>query len=259
MTHDLSDFEQQLGQELRTAAYRQIEARNTKTAARRLYPIFAGAVATIAVVAMAAFVLAYIRPQPVSAHPFKIVHLEHEIRLEIVDLVKDALAAGQELRRELGIDIEFAAVPAPPELLNEVLGASSSGTTTATVIFDETGRSEQIILPREIDGKLTIQYGREAHLGERYLYTATSPICRDLWAQTPHESTERINALADSVRYDTIDSDYNSRTDVPLRAIDPTYRLIDTLFLSQDELLVVYAAHLEALGANRPNCGWSAP
>ena len=41
--------------------------------------------------------------------------------------------------------------------------------------------------------------------------------------------------------------------------INARYRLIDTLFLSGDELLVVYSAHLDALGVTRPNCGWSSP
>ena len=221
--------------------------------------ISATALAAIVVLALAAFVLADIRPQPASAHPFKIIRLENEIRLEIIDVVKDPRAAEQELQEELGIDIEFTAVPAPPELLNEVRGAISSGTTNTTVIFDETGNSKRIILPREIDGKLTIQYGREALPGEPYLYTATSPICRELWTQTPHESAELLAELARTIRYDSIDSGSNHHTDIPFTEIDPDYRLIDTAFLADNELLVVCAAHLDALGTNRPNCGWSAP
>ena len=31
MTHDLSDFEEQLGRELRAAGYRRIEARDSRT------------------------------------------------------------------------------------------------------------------------------------------------------------------------------------------------------------------------------------
>lgn len=259
MTQDLSDFEQQLGQELRAAAYRRIEARDRRPQAQRWFAVPVTALAAIAVLALAVFVIDDIRPEPASAHPFKIIRLANEIHLEIIDLVTDPKAAEAELEEELGIDIEFVAVPAPPELLNEVVGSIGTGNAIPAVVFDESGRSERIILPRAIDGKLTIQYGRETQPGERYIYNVTSPICRDLWTQTPHESTERINALADSVRYDTIDSDYNSHSDVPLRGIDPTYRLIDTLFLSQDELLVVYAAHLDALGTNRPNCGWSTP
>ena len=150
-------------------------------------------------------------------------------------------------------------MPAPPELLNEVRDVISTGTTAATVIFDEAGRSERIILPKEIDGKLIIQYGREALLGERYLYNITSPICRELWGQTPLESLAHIGTLARDVRFDTVDSDYNYRSDTAPEDINAEYRLIDTLFLSREELLVVYAAHLDALGANRPNCGWSNP
>ena len=259
MTQDLSDFEQQLGEELRTAAYRRIEARDTRPVAQRWFAVSATGLAAIVVLALAAFVIVDLRPQPASAHPFKIIRLTNEIHLEIIDLVGDPRAAEEELKEELGIDIEFVAVPAPPELLNEVRDVISTGTTTATVIFDEAGRSKRIILPKEIDGKLIIQYGREALLGEQYLYSITSPICRELWGRTPLESLAHIGTLALDVRYDTIDSDYNYRSDIAPTDINPEYRLIDILFLSRDELLVVYAAHLDALGANRPNCGWSNP
>ncbi len=259
MTHDLSEFEEQLGGELRAAAYRRIEARDSRTPARRLYPILIGALATVAVVAIAAFVLAEIRPRPVVAQPFKIIYLEHEIHLEIVDLVNDPRAAEQELQEELGIDITFEAVPAPPELLNQVSGSFSTGSTNVEVVFDEAGHSKQIILPQQIDGELIIQYGRPALPGERYIYGITSPICTEVWAQTPEESAQRIPQLADTIRYDTFDSDYNYHSEVSFTEIDRDYRLIDTIFLSDNELLVRFAAHLDALGPDRPNCGWSAP
>ena len=259
MTNDLSDFEEQLGGELRAAAYRRIEARNSRTPASRLYPILIGALATVAVVAIAAFVLVEIRPRPVAAHPFKIIYLEHEIQLEIVDLVNDPRAAERELQEELGIDITFEAVPAPPELLNHVSGSFSTGSTNIEVEYDEAGSSKQIILPQEIDGKLIIYYGRQALPGERYIFGVTSPICREVWAQTPEESAPRVSQLADTIRYDTFDSDYNYHSEVSFTEIDPNYRLIDTMFQSDNELLVVFAAHLDALGTDRPNCGWSAP
>ncbi len=259
MTQDLSDFEEQLGKELRTAAYRRVEARGSRTPARRLYPLLIGALATVAVVAIAAFVLAEIRPRPVAAHPFRIVYLEHEIHLEIVDVVSDPRAAEQELQEELGIDITFEAVPAPPELLNQVSGSFSTGSTNIEVEFDAAGRSKTIILPQQIDGELIIQYGRPALPGERYIYGITSPICREVWAQTPEESAQRILQLADTIRYDTFDSDYNYHSEVPFTEIDPDYRLINTMFWSDNELLVIYGAHLDALGTDRPNCGWSAP
>ena len=258
MTNDLSDFEQKLGQELKAAAYRRIEARNTKASIPLWLSASLATTAVIAVIALAAFVVADIRPQPASAHPFKIIRLANEIHLEIIDLVGDPRAAEEELKEELGIDIEFVAVPAPPELLNEVRGASSTGTTNTRVIFDDAGNSERIILPREIDGKLIIRYGREAHSGEDYGFHVTSPICRDLWAKTSQQTAALLAELANSVRYDTIDSSYNGRFDVALTDIDPSYVLIDALFLNSDDLLVVFSANLDALGANRPNCGWSA-
>lgn len=259
MTHGLSDFEEQLGRELRAAAYRRIEARDSRAPSRRAYPIVLGALAAVVVVAVAAVVISEVRPQPVAAHPFKIIYLEHEIRLEIVDLVEDPRGAEQKLGEELGIDIEFVAVPTPPELLNEVGGAFGSGTTTIGVEFDEAGRSESITLPQVIDGKLSILYGRDALPGEPYHFTVTSPQCGELWDQTPQESVERLDGLAGTVRYDTYDSDYRFTSEVPFTEIDPDYRLIDTMFLSDDKLLVVFSAHLDALGNNRPNCGWSAP
>ncbi|MCQ3807747.1 MAG: hypothetical protein OXB92_11385 [Acidimicrobiaceae bacterium] len=255
MSQDLCDFERQLGEELRAAAYRRIEASDTRPVARRWFRVCATGLAAIVVLALAGFVIVDLRPQPVSAHPFKIIRLTNEIHLEIIDLLEDPRAAEEELKEELGIDIAFVAVPTPPELLNEIRSVISSGTTTAAVVFDEAGRSERIILPKEIDGRLVIQYGREALPGERYLYNVTSPICRELWGRTPRESLAHIGTLAPDIRYDTIDPHYNYRSDMVPEDINPDYRLIDALFLAEDELLVVYSAHLDALGANRPNCG----
>ena len=256
MTNDLSDFEQQLGQELRAAAYRQLASHNAKPPFRRVYPILLGFL-TVATLVMAAFVITEIQPQPAAAHPFKVIYLEHEIQLEIVDLVKDPRTAESELQEELGIDIEFVAVPAPFELLNEVIGAMTTGTTNPRVVLDEPSNSKKIILPQEIDGKLIIQYGREAQPGERYLYNVTSPMCRELWATKPQASTAHVSQLAETIRYDIIDSNYNYHSEVSPSEIDPDYRLIDMIFLSDDELLVVFAAHLDALGTDRPICGWS--
>ena len=75
---------------------------------------------------------------------------------------------------------------------------------------------------------------------------------------SPHQAQGRLADLAARIRVDTIDSDYNYTSNVVPAAVDPDYRLIDVLFLSSDELLVVYSAHLDALGTDRSNCGWSA-
>ena len=48
------------------------------------------------------------------AGPFKVVYLENEVHLEIVDLVIDPRAAERQLRDELGVSAEFRARPAPP-------------------------------------------------------------------------------------------------------------------------------------------------
>ncbi len=257
MTNDLSDFEQQLGQELRAAAYRRLAPSDAQTPFRRAHPILLGLLAAVTLV-IAAFVITEIQPQPAAAHPFKVIFLEDEIQLEIVNLVENPRTAESELQEELGIDIEFIAVPAPLELLNEVIGAMSTGTTNPRVVVDESSNSK-IVLPQEIDGTLIIQYGREARSGERYLYTVTSSICRELWATTPQESFARLSQLAEFIRYDIIDSNYNYRSEVSLSEINPDYRLIDAIFLSDDELLVAFAAHLDALGNDRPICGWSIP
>lgn len=74
----------------------------------------------------------------------------------------------------------------------------------------------------------------------------------------PPQAQSRLADLADHIRYDTIDFGYNYTSNVAPAAVDPDYRLIDVLFLSGNELLVVYSAHLDALGTERPNCGWSA-
>ena len=254
MTHDLSDFERQLGRELEAAARRRIQARGS----RRRNRVLLTATAAIAVLAVAALVLASLRAQPVAAHLFRIVYLDEEIHLEIVDLVEDPHAAERHLQDELGIDVELVALPAPPELVDQVVGAAGTGTTAAVVIFDDAGRSERVVLPRRVDGTLTIHYGREARPGERYHVNITSPACRELWATTLRQAAARLAELADRIRYDTIDPDYRQASDVAPTQVDPDYRLIDIMFLADDEALVVFSAHLDALGTDRPNCGWPA-
>ena len=59
------------------------------------------------------------------------------------------------------------------------------------------------------------------------------------------------------VREGTAEAGDAYASDVALTDVDPGYRLIDTTYLSQHELLVVYSAHLDALGVERPNCEWS--
>jgi hypothetical protein len=256
MTHDISDFERQLGRELRAAGHRRLQARSSNFWIRRWRPVaLTAAVAAATLVAVLA--LAGLRPPAATAHPFKVVHLEDGIRLDVIDVVEDPRSAEQELQDELGVDVEFVARPAPPELVDQVVSVSSTGTTSARPVFGDDGRAERFVLPREIDGRLSIQYGRPAQPGEDYHVTITSPACHELWAQAPRQAAARLAELSDNIRYNTVDSDYKHESDVALDDIDPGYRLVDIMFLSQDELLVVYAAHLDALGANRPQCGWS--
>ena len=256
MTYDLSDFERELGQELRAAAYRRIEARGSNPPARRRRRVALTAATALVMLTAAVFVFTAIRPQPATAHPFKITYLDSETQLEIVDAVRDPRAAGAQLQDELGIEVEFVALPAPPELVGQIVSAASTGTTTVHVVFDDAGRAERIILPRTVDGRLTIRYGREAQPGEHYDINITSPVCRELWARTPQQAAARLAGLSDNIRYDTIDADHNYTSDVATADVDPHFRLIDIVFLAQDEILVTYAAHLDALGTQRPNCGW---
>ena len=255
MTHDISDFEQQLGRELKAAGYRRLQARSSSLQVRRWRPVaLTAAVAAATLVAVLA--LAGLRPSEATAHPFKVVYLEDEIRLEVIDVVEDPHSAEQELQDELGVDVEFVALAAPPELVDQVVSVSGTGTTNVRPVFGDDGRAERFVLPREIDGQLSIHYGRQAQPGEDYDVTITSPVCHELWAQAPRQAAARLAELSDNIRYNTVDSDYKHESDVTPDDFDPGYRLVDIMFLSQDELLVVYAAHLDALGASRPECGW---
>ena len=112
MTHDISDFERQLGRELKAAGYRRLQARNSDLQDRRWRPVaLTAAVAAATLVAVLAF--AGLRPPAATAHPFKIVYLEDEIRLDVIDVVEDPRSAERELQDELGVDVEFVARPAP--------------------------------------------------------------------------------------------------------------------------------------------------
>ena len=167
MTHDISDFERQLGQELRAAGYRRLQARSPDLQDRRWRPAaLTAAVAAATLVAVLAF--AGLRPSAATAHPFRVVYLEDEIRLDVIDVVEDPRSAERELQDELGVEVEFVARPAPPELVDQVVSVSSTGTTDVQPVFGDDGRAERFVLPREIDGQLSIHYGRQAQADEDY-------------------------------------------------------------------------------------------
>lgn len=258
MTQSVSDFEQQLGRELRAAGYRRLQGRRLSLRTRQWRPAALTAAAVAVVLVAAVLASAGLRPRPAAAHPFRIVHLSDEVRLHVVEVVTDPGAAARSLHDELGIDVEFVALPAPPELVGHVVALSSTGTTVADPVYDDAGRAEQFVLPRQVDGRLSVHYGREAHPGENYQVNITAPVCRELWAMTPQQTAASLAGLADEVRYDTIDAGYSYSSDVALDEVDADYRLIEVMFLAQDRLLTVYSAHLDALGADRPECGWSA-
>lgn len=255
MTYDISDFERQLGRELTAAGHRRLQARRSDFRIRRWRPVaLTAAVAAATLVTM--FTIAGLRPPAATAHPFKVVYLEHEIRLDVVDVVKDPRTDEQNLRDELGVDVEFVALAAPGELVDQIVSVSSTGTTNVVPVSGDDGRAETFVLPREIDGQLSIHYGRLAQPGEDYDVTITSPVCLEVWAQNPQQAAPRLAELSDNIRYNTVDSDYRHKSDVTPDDIDPGYRLVDIMFLSEHELLVVYAAHLDAVGTSRPQCGW---
>lgn len=190
MTQSVSDFEQQLGRELEAAARRRVESRPERVASqrRRRVGLAVAAAALVAVAALAVF--AFLRPDAAVADPFRVVYLADEVHLEIVDLVLDPSAAERDLRSELGVAVELVALPAPPELVGHVVGAASTGTVTAYVVYGDAGRSERIVLPQQIDGTLIVQYGRRAEAGERYEVNVTSPVCDELWGMPPPPGSE---------------------------------------------------------------------
>ena len=101
-----------------------------------------------------------------------------------------------------------------------------------------------------------VQYGRQAEPGEKYGATITAGACVELWAQTPEQAAVRLAELSDNIRYSIIDINYRYHTDTAPDHEDDSYRLVDVMFLSQEELLVTFAVHLDALGDSRPECGW---
>lgn len=259
MSNDLTDFEEKLGEELRMAAYRRLENRASKASIRR--PALSGALAAVAVfvlIGLAVLVPTVARPQQAFSSPFEPIILEDEIRLKVVDVIKDPRATEQQLYEELGIVIRFLPEPVPPALVNDVIGGILYDRSTYDFETDDEGRVKTVILSKEVPGHVTIYYGRAANPGERYIATKTSVICKDFWAQTPQESAQRISKIAETVRYDTMDAAYNYHSGIPFDEIDPNYRLIDISYMSDREVIVIYSAHLDALGRERRNCGWSA-
>lgn len=250
---DLETFQDRLGRELVTAAARRSAASTAKRGPTRLpTPWPAALTMAAAVIAVALIGAVALRPQPAVADVFVITRAGGAIRLDVVDIVTEPGRVEQQLATEAGLDAELDAVPAAPELVGHFLRAEFESAVRPEVGF-EGGSIATVTLPPGFSGRVRLVYGRAAEPGETYTATVTDPSCAGLWASTAGESLELTAELGSTVRYETIDPDNQRDVDVAPTAIDPTYKLVDITSVSETEVVVTYAADLDAIPRDR-NC-----
>jgi hypothetical protein len=251
---DLASFQDRLGRELVAAARRRHEA-SSNAGHRRSRPLapwpitLAAAAAAIVIVLIGAAVL---RPEPAVADIFAIRVVNGAVQLDVVDIVTDPRNVERQLATELGLDAELAAIPAAPEYDGHFLRVEFDSAVAPEVGY-EGGSIVTVTLPAGFSGRVRMEYGRAAEPGETYQATNTDPSCAELWASRAGDSLALTAELATTVRYETIAPDYHRDLDVPPEVIDPSYRLVDITYLSSNEVVVTYAASLDAI-PRHPNC-----
>ncbi|MEM9563556.1 MAG: hypothetical protein AAGA93_13105 [Actinomycetota bacterium] len=214
--------------------------------------VLAGVAAVLVAVALINEVLL---ARPAGAEVFAITVLDSEVRLDVIEVVTDPTRVEAQLRDELGLDSSLVAVPAAPELVGTIVAAGSGGSIAPElrVVAADDGTIERIVLPEGFNDGLLIEFGRTARPGETYVATTTAAICADLWGMGPTEASGALTARATTIRYELIDADNNVTTNAAADQVPRSYHLIDVTPLAADELVVTYAADIDAR-PRHPNC-----
>jgi hypothetical protein len=249
---DLIAFRDQLGREL-VAAARRRQGYGRVSGGRWPAIAAAGVVATAALVVTVVLVGGLVRTDPVSADVLAIGVVDTEVQIEVVSIVQDPDRVEAQLWSELGLDAELVAVPVPPELEGSIVAISSEGTVTPELVVGDDRAVDRAVLPRGFTGFLIVEFGRRAEPGEAYEATTTDPICRELWGRSSDQVAATIAASSSSVRYETLDLANNITVDASPGEIPDDFKVVDVVYLSEDQLLVTLAADLDSI-PRHSNC-----
>ena len=249
---DLATFRDQLGRQLVAAARRQ-QSYGRSPDGRWSTIAAAGVVAAAAIVVTAVFVVGLVRTDPVGADVFAIDVVDGEVRIDVVEMVRNPSRVEDQLYGELGIEADLVAVPTPPELEGRIVAISSEGPDVPELEHGNDRAIARATFPDDFSGYLVVEFGRRAEPGEFYQATTTAPICRDLWGMTPDQAAPIIAAASSSARYETLDLMMNATADVDSDTIPADYMVVDVVYLSEDQLLLTFAAALDSL-PRHPNC-----
>ena len=247
---DLERFKEQLGNELLAAARRKGDAApiNYAPSRRKLVPAAAAAACLLVFVAFA--LVPFFRPTSVDAETFEITTSDQVTHLEIVDLITDPEVSEQQLRREVGIESDFIALPTDAELVGHIVAIGTTSSIQPDMDGDERGFISSIELPAHPDGLLTVMYGRPAEPGESYEANVTHGLCRDLFGQTLDDALADLRTIRPTVvaRIDLP----NQRRDLTDLSLIPDDYLITMVHTISDDRVRVWlrpapltAAHLD--------------
>lgn len=211
------------------AAQRLIDRRR-----RRRLRVIGGAAALLAVVGVLAIFITH-SPPPAMADVFDVSHEEEQITITVLNQIKDADAAREELKQG-GVQADVHPVPTPSYLTGRVVSVEfDSGAIDVTM---DGPRVESVRLP-SVRGRITLYYGRAAQTGESYQATGSPPDCEKFANHIVSTSvrTEIADEYGPFVRW------LMQRNGVP-ESIDetdlsPASQVVDIHPLSPNEVLVI--------------------
>ncbi len=194
---DLEQFKNELGDQLVLAARRRNEKAASSPLPRR--PRVVPIAATALVLVLGSALSSFFRSDTANAEVFEITSSDRLIRLEIVDLIGDTDASEEQLRREVGLESDFIAVPTDPALVGRIVALGTTGSVLSNARPGADGYISAIELPSALGGSLTISFGRSALAGERYEATTTHPRCAEFFGQTLDASITGLRTIRPTV------------------------------------------------------------
>lgn len=231
----MSRHRDELRAELLEAAHRRTqEGAPVRRRHRRPWRVgVAAAAATACVALVLGLAVDDVRP---AAAAFDVHVVDDALVIQVIDSVRDPVAAAAELDRH-GISVELVGVPASPSLVGDVVATTAE--SNAAEVEEERGRVTAIRIARDSPTQLTIRYGRPAATDESYEATESIPGCSRYSGQLVTD--QLVEALGrrwgPELRWQQVGGTGLQQLDPS--AIAPGARFVDILPLGPDEVMII--------------------
>jgi len=175
------------------------------------------------------------------------------VELLVIDLVDDPDEIVAQLSKELNLGAEVLAVPVADHMIGAIIAVGSLGSLEPTIDVSANGTVERILLPEDGEGPLIFEYGRRAESGETYAASSPDASCADLYLQPVDRVQAQLREVASSVRYELINANGTSITDIALSELPEGSIIVRTSFLDAETVLLEVAIETPTEPPH-PNC-----